>query len=55
MAVIQPRVRVRHRRCAPKTYPCPRCGRRGRRKQTHTRQVRDLAYQEVLLVEVTVG
>ena len=55
MAVIQPRVRVLRRRCAPRTYPCPRCGRRGRRKDTHTRRVRDLAYQEILILELTVG
>jgi Transposase len=55
MAVVQPRVRVPRRRCAPRTYPCPRCGRRGRRKDTHTRRVRDLAYQEILIIELTVG
>jgi hypothetical protein len=55
MVVLQPRVRVLRRRCAPRTYPCPRCGRPGRRKDTHTRQVRDLAYQEILLIELTVG
>jgi hypothetical protein len=55
MDVLQPRVRVERRHCAPKTYPCPHCGRLGRRKQTHTRQVRDLAYQEILLIELTVG
>jgi Transposase len=48
-------VRVLRRRCAPRTYPCPRCGRRGRRKDTHTRRVRDLAYQEILVIELTVG
>jgi Transposase len=55
MAVVQPRARVLRRRCAPRTYPCPRCGRRGRRKDTHTRRVRDLAYQEALIIELTVG
>jgi hypothetical protein len=55
MAVIQPPVRVLRRQCAPQTYPCPRCGRRGRRKGTHTRRLRDLAYREILLIELTVG
>jgi hypothetical protein len=55
MDVLQPRVRVERRSCAPKTYPCPHCGRPGRRKQTHTRQVRDLAYREIFLIELTVG
>jgi hypothetical protein len=55
MALVQPRVRVLRRRCAPRTYPCPRCGRPGRRKDTHTRRLRDLAYQEILIIELTVG
>ena len=55
MEAVQPRVRAVKRRCAPKTYPCPSCGKRGRRKQTHTRPVRDLAYGEILILEITVG
>src|SRR3954454_2167660 len=53
MQPLQPRVRTQRRPCAPRTYPCPRCGVPGRRKQTHTRTVRCLAYQEVLLIELT--
>jgi Transposase len=52
---LQPRVRVVRRSCAPKSYPCPRCGKPGRRKQTHTRRVRDIAYREILFLEITVG
>src|ERR1700737_4297309 len=55
MEAVQPRVRVVQRQCAPKTYPGPHCGRRGRRRQTHTRPVRDIAYGEILIVEITVG
>jgi hypothetical protein len=55
MDVVQPRVRVEQRRCAPRTYPCPHCGKRGRRKATHTRPVRDIAYGEILILEITVG
>src|SRR6202521_5594942 len=55
MDAVQPRVRVVKRCCAPKTYPCPHCGKRGRRKQTHARLVRDIAYGEVLILEITVG
>src|SRR5215203_3927637 len=55
MDATTPRVRVLRRRCAPKTFPCPSCGRRGRRKGSHTRRVRDLAYGEVLFVDLTVG
>jgi Transposase len=55
MEATQPRVRVVQRRCAPKTFPCPHCGKRGRRKQTHTRPVRDIALGEILIIELTVG
>ena len=48
-------VRVIRRRCAPKTFPCPTCGRRGRRKDTHTRRVRDIAYGEIVFLDLTVG
>jgi len=55
MEAIEPRVRVVKRHCAPATFPCPRCGRRGRLKQTHSRRVRDIAYGEVLIIELVVG
>jgi hypothetical protein len=37
MDAQSPVVRVIRRRCAPKTFPCPTCGQRGRRKDTHIR------------------
>jgi hypothetical protein len=55
MDSAQPRVRVVQRRCAPPTYPCPRCGTLGHRKDEHTRRVRDIAYQQILILEITVG
>ena len=55
MDASQPRMRVVRRRCAPRTFPCPQCGKRGRRKQTHTRMVRDIAYREILILEITIG
>jgi transposase-like protein len=55
MDAIEPRARVVKRFCAPISFPCPHCGKRGRRKRTHTRPVRDIAYGEVLIVELTVG
>jgi transposase-like protein len=55
MDAFQPRVRVVQRHCAPNSFPCPHCGKRGPRKYTHTRRVRDIAYGEVLIVELTVG
>jgi hypothetical protein len=49
------RVRVLRQSCAPKSFPCPHCGTPGRRKGTHTRPVRDIAYGEVVVIELTVG
>src|SRR3954471_88252 len=41
--------------CAPKKAPCPKCGKRGRRKRTVTRTVRTVAYKAVASLEVTYG
>jgi transposase len=49
------RVRVLRQTCAPKCFPCRHCGTPGRRKGTHTRPIRDIAYGEVVLIELTVG
>jgi transposase-like protein len=55
MDALQPRIRVQRLSCAPKTFPCPHCGKTGRRKDVHTRRVRDIAYREILLLEIEVG
>jgi hypothetical protein len=55
MEALEPRVRVERLSCAPKTFPCPHCGKRGRRKDVHTRPVRGIAYREIVILEVTVG
>jgi transcription elongation factor Elf1 len=55
MDAVQPRVRVERRSYAPKTFPCPHCGRKGRRKATHHRRVRDIAYGEIVTLEIEVG
>jgi len=55
MDAVQPRVRVERRSCAPKTFPCPHCGTKGRRKDVHTRRVRDIAYREIVVLEIEVG
>jgi hypothetical protein len=44
---------VRSIRHAPKRAPCPRCGRRGRRKRILRRRLRSLAYRRVAWLEVT--
>ena len=55
MEAATPRVQVIRRQCAPKFFPCPHCGHKGRRFTTHTRRVRDIAYHEIRIVELTVG
>jgi hypothetical protein len=55
MDALQPRVRVETVSCAPRTFPCPKCGKKGRRKAVHTRCVRDLAYREIVVLEIKVG
>ncbi len=41
--------------CAPKKAPCPKCGKRGRRKRTKTRRVRTVAYKAIAYLEITYG
>ena len=41
--------------CAPLKAPCPKCGKRGRRKRTLTRTVRTVAYKAVASLELTYG
>ena len=33
------------KRCAPRTWPCPVCGRKGRRERERTLRVRHLAHK----------
>ncbi len=40
---------------APRKAPCPKCGKRGRRKRTVTRRVRTVAYKAVAYLEITYG
>jgi transposase len=51
----EPRPKVLHtyRRNAPKKAPCPHCGQLGRRKDFHHRTVRSIAYQAILILEIT--
>jgi hypothetical protein len=48
--MLAPAVRVV--RCAPKTHPCPACGKRGRRKRLLRRRIRSLAYRQVAYLDV---
>ena len=41
--------------CAPKKAPCPCCGKLGRRKRTHQREVRTIAYKEIAVLQITYG
>src|SRR5438309_11863467 len=48
----QPGEKVVPVRCQPLTYPCPACGRHGRRRHKYDRFVRSLAYGQVLWLHV---
>jgi hypothetical protein len=52
MSVPQPE-RVTRLRCAPKTAPCPHCGRQATRQRLLHRRVRSLAYRQVAWLDVT--
>jgi hypothetical protein len=49
---VQLREKVVPVRCQPLTYPCPSCGRHGRRKRRLDRKVRSLAYGRVIGLHV---
>jgi hypothetical protein len=55
MATRRPHVRTIPVRCAPAKAPCPTCGTLGRRKATHNRLVRTIAYKRVVFLDVTYG
>ena len=44
-------IRVAH--CTPKSHPCPKCGKRGRRKRVLHRRIRSLAYRQEAYVDVS--
>jgi hypothetical protein len=49
---VQPREKVVPVRCQPLTYPCPSCGRHGRRKRRLQRKVRSLGYGQVVWLHI---
>ncbi len=55
METVSPHVRTLPVRCAPAKAPCPTCGKLGRRKATHNRLVRTIAYKRVVYLDVTYG
>src|SRR3954463_14226353 len=55
METVSPHVRTIPVRCAPSKAPCPTCGKLGRRKATHSRLVRTLAYKQVAYLDLTYG
>jgi hypothetical protein len=55
METRSPHVRTIPLSRAPCQAPCPTCGRRGRRKQVLRRQVRTIAYQQVVFLDITYG
>jgi hypothetical protein len=48
--MLAPQLRVV--RCAPRSHPCPHCGKRGRRKRPLHRRIRSLAYRQVAYLDV---
>jgi hypothetical protein len=55
METISPHVRTIPVRCAPFKAPCPTCGKPGNRKAIHHRQVRTIAYKQVVFLHITYG
>lgn len=49
---VLPREKVNRISCQPRTYPCPTCGRHGRRKRKLQRKVRSLGYGQVVWLHV---
>src|SRR5512135_798025 len=55
METLSPHVRTIPVRYAPGQAPCPDCGKPGRRKATHHRRVRTIAYKQVVFLDLTYG
>src|SRR4051794_28994058 len=53
METRRPLVRTIPIHCAPGQAPCPTCGTPGRRKRVLRRQVRSIAYQKVVVLDIT--
>src|SRR5271166_3472334 len=55
MEMKHPHVRTIPLKCAPSQAPCPTCGKLGKRKDILHRQVRTIAYKQVVFLDVTYG
>ena len=55
MEIEGPHVRTIPVNCAPSQAPCPTCGKLGKRKDILHRQVRTIAYKQVVFLDVTYG
>ena len=55
MEMKHPHVRTIPLKCAPSQAPCPTCGKLGKRKDVLHRQVRTIAYKQVVFLDVTYG
>ncbi len=51
----RPKVKHSYVRNAPKKAPCPRCGKFGRRKDTHERTITGIDYGCIVMIHLTVG
>ena len=55
MEMKYPQVRIIHLKCAPSQAPCPACGKLGKRKDVLRRQVRSIAYKQIVCFDITYG
>ncbi len=55
MEIKYPQVRTIPLRCAPSQAPCPTCGKPAQRKDVLHRQVRTIAYKQVVYLDITYG
>ena len=55
MEMNYPHVRTIPLKCAPSQAPCPTCGKLGKRKDVLHRQVRTIAYKQVVYLDITYG
>ncbi len=53
--VLEPNAIIVRKTCAPRKYPCPTCGKKGRRQFIKSRFVRHLAQSQPLYWEVVTG